>query len=454
MGLESYSSIPSYLRKCTQYKQKNFHQILFYLKFTLGFYVFFLFHPVGSQVADEVYPTWDHGLFWKAGKFEGPFITPGMTIDDLSNLGVAGYHRNSCLNRAHVTSDTINDVFYYGKKEEMPLQNSDVGYLAGSTYWFNEDLHVGHVFYDIVLIQILQLMKIDRIVLQRTVCKAKLCAGIGTVDSFYKAYFAAMFEAAGQSSIPVYVRWSHVEKHVKPLLFSVHTTDLYNTTAINTIPTELHAIKLNKLMCFDSVTRSGRRHTFGSLPQVSVEAIRKFKQSAYAMTNATPPLQVRLPDKPPYKILFSHRGHSATRRISNLEEFIHFLRKAFPPPTYILTVMNNSLPSLNWRDQLMTVAESHVVITNHGAFESNIMYMRNSSLLLELFGHYGNNEIHTFHRLALMFGVFYSRLHHRNLTDHHMPSYVVSVEDMEKVVRVVGEYFQVIPKTLATGIYF
>ena len=51
-------------------------------------------------------------------------------------------------------------------------------------------------------------------------------------------------------------------------------------------------------------------------------------------------------------------------------------------------------------------------------FIGNMIYMKNSSLLMEIFGHYGNNEIHTFHRLALMFGVFYARVHPRDLTDH------------------------------------
>ena len=109
---------------------------------------------------------------------------------------------------------------------------------------------------------------------------------------------------------------------------------------------------------------------------------------------------------------------------------------------------------MGWREQMISVAEAHVVITNHGAFEGNMIYMRNSSLLLELFGHYGNNEIHTFHRLALLFGVFYSRLHPRNLSDHQAPSYVLSDGDMDNIFRVVREYFQVIPGKLSSNVFF
>lgn len=85
-----------------------------------------------------------------------------------------------------------------------------------------------------------------------------------------------------------------------------------------------------------------------------------------------------------------------------MEYFISHLRQEFPEPDYRLRLMNNSDPQLDFQTQLQAVAESHVVITNHGAFEGNMIYMKNSSLLIEIFGHYGNNEIHTFHRLAVI----------------------------------------------------
>lgn len=78
------------------------------------------------------------------------------------------------------------------------------------------------------------------------------------------------------------------------------------------------------------------------------------------------------------------------------------------------------------------VASSHAVLTNHGAFEGNMIFMNNSSLLIEIFGDYGNNEIHTFHRLALIFGFFYARVQPRGNTHHLAPSFVMFDDEMQE----------------------
>lgn len=74
--------------------------------------------------------------------------------------------------------------------------------------------------------------------------------------------------------------------------------------------------------------------------------------------------------------------------------------------------------------------------------------MRNSSLLLEIFGHYGNNEIHTFHRLALTFGVFYSRVHPKGITDHHQASFNLTGADVDTMVNITRGYFKDVPPLL------
>ena len=415
------------------------------------YFVIWLFAPteqltpflVIAQVPDEVYPTYDHGAFFPAGNFKSSFlpVERPLVIDDLRE--VLGFFRNACLNRANLPHDHINDVFFYDGPQEMPLNNSWARYLPGTTYWFNEDLHVGHVHYDIVLLQALRVAKIDRIVLQRSVCKSHLCSGIGTVDSFYKAYFASIFEAAGQPGIPVYLRWTHTEKSVKPLIFSTTTSDLYNHSAVkNQLSSDLQSIQLERLMCFDTVMRSGRRHQYGALPSVGVTAVQDFKKVAYSMASCPPTFL----SGPPFHILLSHRGPSTSRHISNLDQFVGLLRLAFPAPAFNLSVLNNSIPNLDWRTQLRAVANAHVVITNHGAFQGNLIYMRNSSLLIEMFGTYGNNEVHTFHRLSLMFGVFYSRVNCKNLTSHRAQSYIMTPEDTDKVVSIAQSYFSRHPK--------
>ncbi len=45
---------------------------------------------------------------------------------------------------------------------------------------------MGHVHYDIALVQVLQTVKVDRIIMQRSVCRANVCNGLGAIESFYK----------------------------------------------------------------------------------------------------------------------------------------------------------------------------------------------------------------------------------------------------------------------------
>ena len=71
-----------------------------------------------------------------------------------------------------------------------------------------------------------------------------------------------------------------------------------------------------------------------------------------------------------------------------------------------------------------------------------MIYMKNSSLLIEIFGSYGNNEIHTFHRLAMMFGIYYARLNARNLTDHQGFSFEYFEDEMDKVANITSDYFE------------
>lgn len=307
----------------------------------------------------------------------------------------------------------------------------------------NDYFHVGHVHYDIVLMEVLQNIKVERIIMQRAVCHGSLCAGLGSMDSFYKGYFAAIFEAANQPHIPVFLRWSSRDKYVSPLFFSTKTKDKYFTDNI-TDPTRKAPILLGKYMCFERLLKRTNLK-YGFIPTVSASSARRFKEVAYGMVDTAPPLRTHFDPDPPFRILLSYRGPSASRHIANLDEFTATLRRAFGPPIYLLRLLNNSDPSLDYQTQLQAVAESHVVITNHGAFEGNMIYMKNGSLLLEIFGSYGNNEVHTFHRLALMFGVHYARVNPQGLVDHQARSFNMSLNDTLDVVNTVEEYFRVRP---------
>lgn len=234
---------------------------------------------------------------------------------------------------------------------------------------------------------------------------------------------------------------------MNPIFFSAESPDYYNESAVQNLLPSLKSIKLKHTMCFDRVIKRVPAD-YGFTPLVSTSAVQAFKSAAYDMINThnannstAEKLVAFFEDKAPYRILFAYRSSTASRFINNMPDFVQNLTNSFPAPAYQLRLLDTSDIHLDFQTQLQAVAESNVVISNHGAFEANMIYMRNSSLLIEIFGHYGNNEIHTFHRLALVFGLYYARVHARNMTTHLQRSFTMSAGDTGEVVEIMQEYF-------------
>ena len=111
----------------------------------------------------------------------------------------------------------------------------------------------------------------------------------------------------------------------------------------------------------------------------------------------------------------------------------------------MLRTMNNGALSNTAEMQLRAMAEANVVITNHGAFEGNVIYMRNASLLIELAGEYYNPEFRLFQNLSQDFGVFYSRIHTSNLHGHAQSHFNITKIEIHEIVNVVRDYFTLKP---------
>ena len=145
-----------------------------------------------------------------------------------------------------------------------------------------------------------------------------------------------------------------------------------------------------------------------------------------------------------HRILFSYRS-VGKRVMTNSLAFADYLHQSFLSAGHEIQLMNNGLLNLTSHEQLRAVAESNVVITNHGAFETNLIYMRNGSLLIELAGDYQPNEFSLFENFAHGFGVYYSRVQNGNLTSHQADSFVMSEFEMEEVIELVRHYFTIKP---------
>jgi len=257
------------------------------------------------------------------------------------------------LTHADRSTHILNSVF--DASYNVTHVRMDPAFLPG----INDYLHVGHVHYDIALIAAVQAMPFDRIVMQRAACHGTLCHGIGSMESFYKGYFAALLSAAGNIDVPVYTHFEGKSRKVAPLKFSGNPKeDCNNTTAMDGVWTS--TIDLQHKMYFERVVRRSNLN-YGSIGAVSAESIQNFKKAAYALIPCDPPLTTYFLPDPPFKILFAYRGNKASRQIQNMDEFVGRLRTRFPTPDYELRLLNTS------DSQLEAVARSHVVIANHGA---------------------------------------------------------------------------------------
>ena len=105
--------------------------------------------------------------------------------------GAVRYHRNVSVNEYVRTKNILNNVFSI---QDVAATVSHEDYLPGTTFWINEFMHVGHVFYDIALMEVVHIKKIDRIILQRSACHDRLFQGV------------LWYKAADQLHVPVYLQ--------------------------------------------------------------------------------------------------------------------------------------------------------------------------------------------------------------------------------------------------------
>jgi hypothetical protein len=226
---------------------------------------------------------------------------------------------------------------------------------------------------------------------------------------------------------------------------SVHTPGYINTTTA----AAPDSISLHEHTCFDEVILRGPYHHGNFYGSKSPEAVQAFKAAAYGAAsvraiNGGKPLPTSFPSAAggpgPIAVLVSYRGQTH-RHIENYPALVAALTTAFPPSSNVaLTTMNNGNSSLTAEMQLKAVADAHVVVTNHGAFEGNLVYMRNASMLVELVGNYENEDFVLFQNYSREFGVFYARLQGVHLKDHNQPAYNLTDAEIQEVVTVVQQY--------------
>jgi hypothetical protein len=156
-------------------------------------------------------------------------------------------------------------------------------------------------------------------------------------------------------------------------------------------------------------------------------------------------LQHTFPVGQPIKIVLAHRGVLASRHLDNIKFLVSYLKGALKSPDFEVTSKCTSDYNITSVVQMSLVAEAQIVIAEHGGFQSNMVYMRNSSLFIELRGNYPNGEARNFEQLARVFGVFYAVVVNQELDGHRTRAFNITLPEAQDIVKIILKYKEEMP---------
>lgn len=210
-------------------------------------------------------------------------------------------------------------------------------------------------------------------------------------------------------------------------------------------------IFLSNVKCFENLIRRNVRCMPCFYPGISADAVQKFKAVAYSMTTPFTPGNVVPPPyfvrSEPIVISFVYRnnfeGHAASRRMENVPFMQDMLLAHYGNnPKVKVRFMNSSNYSRGFQEQMAFMATTHVIITEHGAFQGNMIYLRNGSFIVDLRGSYGHGEFKNFENEAQMFGVYYSHVVTKGLTSHRDMGFNITEDEVKDVISLVDQYVE------------
>lgn len=138
---------------------------------------------------------------------------------------------------------------------------------------------------------------------------------------------------------------------------------------------------------------------------ISISAVVKFKKAAYKLVKTSPPLVSYFNANEPIVVTLCYRA-KGQRHIRNIDVLIKLLNDNLSKSLYTFNHYDTSNNTILYQTQIDWVGRSHIVISEHGAFQSNLIYMRRASLLIDLRGNYTHGEFNNFEQLAKIFGVY------------------------------------------------
>ena len=353
--------------------------------------------------------------------------------------------------------------------------------MPGTTYYINDFMAVGHAMHDIHLLQLLNTTRIDRIIIQRAPCATKdLCVGLGTWKSFYHALYSTMLEAANSMHTLIYVRFHEQETSwtERPIL----QLQQQQKQLTDSVPVGRHAdastggvsvgggvgaiggsIPVKSMLCFSRAFH--RDKISGYYFGVSAELSTTFKETAYRLaelatssdagtgTGAGAVVRNESKSKKTIRVIYAHRGQNHYRELVDpkvlqifiLSQLEGGLAKVSAGVSVSVDLFDTSL-QMSFQEQVRTVAGADVVICTHGAFETNVIYMRKHSLLLEIRGsgsvHYDENAL-AYNHLSNMFQVHFRSVKAAGLQGLQDKSYSLMPVELERIGSLVLEWAEI-----------
>ena len=383
-------------------------------------------------------------------------------VDDTSNWSLSENSNNSLSSMA---ANGLIDVFEWGYLDNVLVQvqcprrnewtniekdlRSKHNFLSGTTFWINEFMTVGHALMDIELIQVLDSIKIDRIIIQRCrICTPGLSEGIGTWESFFKAYFAAAINAF-QPRIPIYIR------NKSPLRAHFLSIDKQGIIHEEISHDDIISLNEDDRIYMERLIRSARDKTPKwniHMQCCSPNTVAKFKSSAYKLISDTNTPSKnssfidRIPAGYPINVTYAFRDVTFGRHANNTNHVCSVLSNLLKYPKFNFECIPTFNKSINYIPQIHLMSRIHVLITEHGAFLSNLIYMRARSLLIMLRGNYDFGMDHDYitANVAESFGIYFKVVLNNRMKDHGQNEFEITSDEILKLSNIILKYENII----------
>lgn len=394
---------------------------------------------------------------WSFDSIRNQLWNRSISIEDMIQQGYKSIeaYNQTCLSDCEQSQGRRNSVV------KGNYQSSNV-YLKGTTYWYNEWVMIGHTPLEVALIKAMASERIDRIILQRALCANKdsdICYGNNVWNTYMKGYFHILSSTFHQDTI-VYIRWEN-----KPTLQPYRFTIINGTIEPVLLPaSEAPEINLSYYTCFERLLRRpfvGARTVENTLSMIESEA---YKDTAYQIATKTANYKSisnnHWQSSPTVEISIIYRYVNTTHRVSirrnqaNYAQLVDYLKSEFHSPEIEFNIFPAPSHQTEIGSQIASVARTHVLISDHGAFQANVAFMRHGSLLIDLVGIYFKPQLnkHTlecpveeFTRYYLNFGIYYRRVFVSDLKDHLSPSYTIQPSEMQEIAGHIKSYLSAAP---------